>query len=160
MWLPFLDDGRARADSASSLQAAVAEPLADADSLLIPGFPLVQADHLAVTRALLTERAGLPRLGLYIEQPYATWEGLSKRSRSPAAWWSARHPGAPTELANSLDSEVRWVCPSTSPSDWARKLRAARSYRSQLARLRRWPLLRISAYEAMRGGEGIAWVSR
>lgn len=133
VWLPFADHQYSPDDDAA-VWAALAEALDAAETVLVPGFPLVHPDHGRLLQ--LVERNGLPgrRLGRYVEQPYAAaWT-----DRPPDDGWAPLAAGLPQRRA---------------------KLRACRRYASQLPLLSRTaPVLRKTfAYEAARGGESVTW---
>lgn len=150
--LPFDDDEAAPRDAAL-LRPALADALRGADVVLLPGSPLVHPDHVLVSRVAATQVSAGTAVGLYVEQPYATWQALSRRGiarPTPVVPVDAqRRPLAPTAMMWSR-SGACWSCRR-------RKLAAAGAYRSQLAVLRRWPRLRISAHELLERGERIAW---
>ena len=145
VWLPFADRqyGRAPDDEVwSALEAAIA----GADTILVPGFPLAQPDHLWVAE-LVTTRQVRARVGLYVEQPYAIGKGA---------------PSVPAPLAERL-GDGRWTPLPAGEEDVRRKRLASRAYRSQLRYMAgRWPAevvpWRIATYERRRGGEAVAWL--
>ncbi len=105
-------------------------------------------------------RTELPRMrkGLYVEQPYASWLGLSRAAWSLRASRSALRPESPASLTGLVPAPLEWLRYRGTASVWNLKRRAALRYRSQLPRLHRLPLSRIGLYELLRGGEGIAWL--
>jgi len=115
---------------------AVRSATEDAELVLLPGFPLLHADHRLLAEAVRDH--GLPgrRLAEYAEQPYR----YRARARRPGPSW-ASIPAA------RRDRTAKW--------------RAVRAYRTQLPLLQlnrgrlRWLLL----YEARWGGEAIAWLA-
>ena len=48
--------------------------LRNADTLLVPAFPLEHPDHLRPAELVLEAACFARRIGLYVEQPYALWE--------------------------------------------------------------------------------------
>ena len=146
------DDDELSARDPAALGAALTAALSEAQVVLAPGSPLQHPDHLLVAR--LTAACVPPGavLAHYLEQPYATWQALSRpggSSRTTAAGSGPVAAGAGSAAGWSR-SGACWRCQQ-------RKLQAAGHYRSQLAVLRRWPRLRIAAHELLRGGERIAW---
>jgi LmbE family N-acetylglucosaminyl deacetylase len=134
VWLPFADHQYAREEPDDEIWAAVEEALGDAETVLLPGFPLQHDDHAWLLE--LARRKGLPgrRVGLYVEQPYA------------AAWAPSLPGDGWRPLAAGLLHRLA-------------KLRACRHYVSQLPLLKRqgrilFPMVR---YEAARGGEAVKW---
>jgi LmbE family N-acetylglucosaminyl deacetylase len=134
-WLPFPDAQYSGRPSDEVLSAALAAAFEDADSVLVPGFPLAHPDHVWLNELVLRRR--LPRrarLGLYVEQPYA--------------WRGKQPPPPPTP----------WVRLRGSRADRASKADAVRAYRSQLPMFGIRPRERLALHEALSGGETLAWV--
>ena len=69
-WLSFRGGGYTPDKDADAIFAAVAEKVAGADAVLIPGFPLMNDDHVWLA-CLFDERPLPARVGRYVEQPYA-----------------------------------------------------------------------------------------
>jgi LmbE family N-acetylglucosaminyl deacetylase len=152
LWLDFPDDRNEQAPPSGELDRALHQELARYDVVLTPGFPLLHPDHLAVTRTVLENLGPGRPLGLYVEQPYATWNVVA-RSRTPRRTRGA----APATLGLRVSPAPRWHGSGVRPDDWLAKLRAVGAYSSQLRVLRRLPRLRIFVYEVVRGGESIMW---
>jgi LmbE family N-acetylglucosaminyl deacetylase len=132
VWLPFCDHQYPRGGGDDEIWERLTEALADAETVLVPGFPLMHEDHVWIA-GLVRER-GLAgrRVGRYVEQPYAaTWT-------SGPDGWTPLHASASRRLA---------------------KLRACRRYSSQLPLLDEQgaTLSRLTRYEASRGGECVSW---
>ena len=120
VWLPFPDSQYPRPRQAADVLEAVRSAVADADAVLLPGYPLSHRDHAWVTEVLLRGRLAA-RVGLYAEQPYAFRLGSGS-----------------TQPANGVELPVHpasWVRAQPSLSDRVRKVRAVRSYRTQLPML-------------------------
>jgi hypothetical protein len=119
-----------------------------ADAVLIPGFPLVHADHARLSSLLLRRGLNCPRVALYGEQPYMF-----------------AHGKVPTDAdfspARVLSAPLPWRYVRTRHAHRRTKYRAARSYRSQLYHLglARFGLHRMLWREAAQGGEPIVWLS-
>ena len=155
VWLPFADATYERHVADSELWESVAEAVRDADSILVPGYPLAHVDHLRLARVVLGRRVASARVGLYVEQPYA-----KRRSR--------RRPWVRPELSEQLGlrAEPTWVRLQADARDRSAKRRAALSYRSQIPlfgrgqreALGRLLILRVALYEGLRGGERVAWL--
>jgi LmbE family N-acetylglucosaminyl deacetylase len=133
VWLPFADEQYPRDQGDGEIWAAVREAVGAAETVLLPGYPLMHQDHAWLLA--LAQREGLPgrRVGLYIEQPYAAWA-----LRAPGDGWAPLAAAFPHRLT---------------------KARACRRYASQLPLLQRhgrilFPMLRD---EAARGGEAVRW---
>ncbi len=106
---------------------------------MVPGFPLNHKDHLRLARVVLPRRFAAPRLGLYVEQPYAAVLGAP--------------PSIPTTLATLVDTELEWrVLDARAVARW-RKVRAWRAYRSQFQYFGYRSLVNVMRYEARHGGE-------
>ncbi len=153
--LPYDDDEATPRDPAV-LGPALGAALRGADVALLPGFPLVHPDHVFVARAAAAHVPAGTAVGLYVEQPYATWQALSRRGSARAA------PVVPSDADGRplAPDATTWCRADACWSCRRRKLAAAGAYGSQLAVLRRWPRLRISAHELSTGGERIAWPVR
>jgi LmbE family N-acetylglucosaminyl deacetylase len=130
-WLPFRGGGYTPDKDADAIFAAVAEKVSGADIVLVPGFPLQNADHAWLAR-LFDERQPLSaRLGRYVEQPYA----FAVRKEQPLSG-----PG--------------WERSAVTLVDRFRKRRAVREYASQL------PLLSLGPQKLnllVLQGEAISW---
>jgi len=150
LWLELEDEQYARDRDADSVWGVLEPILAEADAVLVPGFPLLNADHAWLAPLVLDRLPSPGRIGLYVEQPYATWyrrdRARPELMQTPellggaAASWFPVRPGLHGRLA---------------------KQRALRAYRSQLAamaRPRQRVPLAVALYEARRGGETLAWV--
>jgi LmbE family N-acetylglucosaminyl deacetylase len=146
VWLPFGDATYEEEHEDDKVWSAVAEAVGDADAVLTPGFPLVHVDHAWLTRLVLERRFERdPRVGLYVEQPYA--------------WRRGERPGWTEQLHGVLPEAPPWRHSRASRRDRRMKRRAFRCYASQLPMFGRQPLLRIALREAIGGGEGVAWLT-
>lgn len=132
VWLPFGDKTYGRGVDDGEIAAAVTTHLVDAEVVLVPGFPLMHEDHRWLSR-LAEETIGAPRVGHYVEQPYA-------------ALWT---PGPP--------ASEQWRPLAAAARDRVAKLRAFRAYRSQLPLLAPRVTYRTTRYELLRGGEAVLW---
>jgi LmbE family N-acetylglucosaminyl deacetylase len=129
-WLPYSDHQYERGGSDDEIAAAVRRELHAADVVLVPGSPLHHPDHRWLGRLLDT--MPLPaRVGRFVEQPYT-------------ALWA----GAPSEFPVRLSASARHRIA---------KIRAMRSYDSQLSLLDERLVFRITRYEAGHGGEAVRW---
>lgn len=126
VWLPFSDHQYERGADAAAIRAAVEETVADADAVLVPGFPLQHEDHAWLAETL----DGLP-YGRYVEQPYA-------------ALWHDSPPGD------------GWTRARAAVRDRRAKSLAWGAYASQLAQLGEGAERRTVRWEASRGGELVA----
>jgi LmbE family N-acetylglucosaminyl deacetylase len=147
-WLTFGDEQYERRGDEEQIGAAVGDAVAGSDAVLIPGWPLANADHASLTQMMLRRRLDCGRLALYVEQPY-----------------SCHHSVAPSEyLAVPLRSTLRnvplWHRIPTGVVDERLKHQAVRAYRSQLRQLGLGFLGRrqMLRHERSRGGEAVAWV--
>jgi LmbE family N-acetylglucosaminyl deacetylase len=147
VWLPFREEQYGEEATDDAVWAAIAPHLSGADAVLVPGYPLDHADHAQLARLSVSRADGQCRVGLYAEQPYATW---------------APGPPGAGALAPSMYEALAWRPVRTLPRDRRRKWRACLAYRSQLRRmLRESPALpwRVGRYERRAGGELVAWTS-
>ena len=69
MWLPYGSNDYERHGDENDVWSAISPTIADADLVLVPGFPLSHPDH-AWLEALFAARLPPDRLGRYAEQPY------------------------------------------------------------------------------------------
>jgi hypothetical protein len=139
VWLPYSDEQYNRGANDQTIGGSVRSAVEGADVVLVPGFPLVHADHRWLAELMI--HGGVvdhARIGFYVEQPYAVGRG---RPRLP----DGIHP------INGL----HWSTAPMRPRDAVAKLRAVSAYRSQLIG-RHWRR-RVAAYELRRGGETVAW---
>jgi LmbE family N-acetylglucosaminyl deacetylase len=126
-WLP-LQDGDYGQLSAETISRELL-PHLDWNALtLIPGYPLAHDDHKVVAEVVRGQCPQPDRLLSYVEQPYALWQ-----EERPGSDWQR----APATVRDRLQ-----------------KLRACRSYSSQLHAFAIDRLLfHVTRFEARRGGE-------
>jgi LmbE family N-acetylglucosaminyl deacetylase len=157
VWLPFDDGLYEGTPGDEELAEAVAQSLGDPTGVLVPGWPLVQPDHVRAARLVVQRVRPSAPLGLYVEQPYAAFRRLSRTTVVSGRGAPARQrPVGPASVG--LDQGSPWARAPARPADWRAKLHAVRAYRSQLPGLRRWPIARIALDEATRGGERVSWI--
>jgi LmbE family N-acetylglucosaminyl deacetylase len=146
VWLPYSDHQYPRNGDDATILAALVEAVGEAETVLVPGFPLMQEDHLWLRALIGRETFPQARLGLYVEQPYA------------ALWTSgpAAAPGVPEPSA--AGGSLCWVPLAATLPDRLTKLGACRRYSSQVPLLGRGALRRMVRYEVRRGGEWVAWL--
>ncbi|MGQ0669595.1 MAG: PIG-L deacetylase family protein [Actinomycetota bacterium] len=147
--LPFSDSQYGREATDQEVWQAVASAVGDADTILLPGFPLIHPDHAWVAKLMLTQRPLAARLGLYVEQPYASRRGVGP-------------PEVPAAIRPLVEDSPSWAPIAVGPEHLEVKRRAVSAYGSQLRPLRRRQpmlLVRVSRYERHRGGEAVAWLS-
>jgi LmbE family N-acetylglucosaminyl deacetylase len=149
-WLDFGDECYERRGNDEQIHAAVARATHDADSVLIPGFPLLHPDHASLSQLLLSRGLNCPRIGLYGEQPYMFTQDKTPDGSALSV------PLAPVIGAIPPGTRVR-----THRAFWRTKYRAVRSYKSQLRflGLANFGLHRMLWREATQGGEAIVWLS-
>ena len=179
VWLPFRDEEYGRDASDESVWSALVDLIAWSDTVLCPAFPLEHNDHRWLTEMLVRRITTGRRLGLYVEQPYATWRLIGRGRRTWAmpgltlrrgimnlllvvartsAGRRLQQPHLPKGVAAAVSREPTWISASARPTDWWAKLRAVRAYGSQLDRFGPLVAARMALYELGWGGEGLAWV--
>jgi LmbE family N-acetylglucosaminyl deacetylase len=143
-WMPYGDEQYDRG-ATEAIWEGILRETADADAVLLPGFPLEHQDHAWLAELCVSRRTAFRALGLYVEQPY-TWQG----------------PGLPTYVPDALDglidAPVGWERLRAGPADLVTKARATVAYRSQAREIGRRRLLRVIAHEVKRGGEAVGWL--
>jgi LmbE family N-acetylglucosaminyl deacetylase len=149
VWLPFGYGGVAVDER--ELRKLLLDAVRGADTVLVPGWPLKNPEHAALT--LLALRMGIPStaIGVYVEQPYVWWRSYVE-------------PGLLPELAAVGVDGLSWTALRTTRAGRRAKRRALSAYRSQLKLLRGRPhslpvSWRISFYERRAGGEGVGWIA-
>lgn len=155
VWLDLSDD-HSDALSEDDLREGLASTMEGYDAILVPGFPLAHAQHLLISRLTLEVLEPGVRLGLYVEQPYASWAAFAKGSRPRAG---AGRDAGPRALGLDVGEAPRWSRHVGRPGDWVAKHRGMTAYASQLRVLRRGPRTRILAYEALHRGEAVLWLT-
>lgn len=144
VWLSF-PEGADTPELVRSLQAE----LADADTVLVPGFPRSHPDHRLA--AGLVERMQVRCAG-YVEQPYAMWRLLGDRPETG----SRIRNGLALALRRRLELPAAGVRPLRHAlRDGRAKRRAVQAYESQLRGFGRLVAPGIALYEWGFGGEGI-----
>jgi LmbE family N-acetylglucosaminyl deacetylase len=169
VWLPFGAVENERGGEDAEIWDALAQAVAGANIMLVPGFPLTQVDHAWLARLILERELLTDRIGLYVEQPYAYWQVVSPGLPSTVRRLGGfvlrtrnirrrQTPFLDDRLAGVLSAPPLWTaCPAGHRARRAKR-RALTAYRSQISRLGRWLPLRITAYEWSWGGEGIGWL--
>jgi LmbE family N-acetylglucosaminyl deacetylase len=174
-WLPFFDvEYGAALHTDDELWSRIEPLLAGASAVLVPGFPLAVPDHERLTRLVLSRTSGC-EIGLYVEQPYASWRIMSRGGRAGAldasdglrntlrvAAGGARGraltaPG-PSPVADLLAAPPEWRASAVRLRDVVAKHRAIRAHASQVRGFGPLVATRIALHERAWGGEGIAWV--
>ena len=177
VWLAFRDSDHGAGNDREEVRRGIARELEWADVVLAPGYPLLHPDHVWLTRMLIQIEGLTPRLGFYVEQPYATWRligrgrrawaapGLTFRRgirnlleivlRTPAGR-ALQEPALPPELAGATATPLAWRAAPSGRRAWLTKQRAVHAYESQLRGF--GPLVgsRMAVYELAYGGEAIA----
>jgi LmbE family N-acetylglucosaminyl deacetylase len=155
-WLSFTDREHGAAADPDAVWRAVVEAVGEADVVLAPGWPLDHADHAWVSRHVVTGPRLAPRIGLYVEQPYAVDRpllALVRRRRGPAS----PLPGL-AEPLRGLMPRPRWRAMRPRPAEWAKKQRAIAAYSSQLRELGPMVRTRVGLYEVALGTEALCWL--
>jgi LmbE family N-acetylglucosaminyl deacetylase len=148
-WLDYGAEPYERRGTPAEILAAVTAATADADWVLVPGFPLNHPDHVELARLLLSSELR-SKMALYAEQPYLFWE----RDKIPPKML------APA-INDLLSDSLQWLRQPATREDRRLKFKAVRCYRSQLYQLGMRPLghLRMHWHESSQGGEVVAWLS-
>jgi LmbE family N-acetylglucosaminyl deacetylase len=151
-WLRFLGGGYGGEKNADTIWSAVASAVANADAVLIPGFPLTNEDHAWLARLLAERPVPCVRTGLYAEQPYR----YMVRAESP-------RPVVPPLLRQGMSGAIGWTGTTARLSDRRLKRKAILAYASQLpmlglAAMRGRKLRLMLLHEALHRGEAIAWL--
>jgi LmbE family N-acetylglucosaminyl deacetylase len=138
VWLPF-DDQYGRSVEDDQVWNAIRDAVGQADTVLVPGFPLDHEDHVRLAQLALAREFAARRLAFYVEQPYAAVRGEA--------------PSVVPALASLVDREPDWhALPTRVAARW-RKVRAWRAYRSQFRHFGTRSLANVMRYEARHGGE-------
>jgi LmbE family N-acetylglucosaminyl deacetylase len=130
-WLPFRGGGYTPDKDEDAIATEIAEQVAGADALLVPGFPLQNPDHRWLAELLERKPTRVLQVGRYVEQPY----------------FQAARKGLPLPRHG-------WETISLPPRDRLRKRRAILAYASQL------PMLSVSTKRLNRlvlQSEPISW---
>jgi LmbE family N-acetylglucosaminyl deacetylase len=175
VWLPYGDHTYDRGGTDAQVWESVAAAIADADEVLVPGYPLTHPDHRWIANLVLSRRNELRgRMALYAEQPYAAGSIIRWRTAAPETQRIARIADAGRFLrrlltgGDSLDSRleagdarldgITWHIARASAGDRRAKATAIKSYSSQLRHVGIAPLVGARVYERVRGGETVAWL--
>jgi LmbE family N-acetylglucosaminyl deacetylase len=140
-WLDFGAQPYERRGSLEEVMSAVAAAAAGADTILIPGYPLMHADHAALSKGLLCRELTCRRLGLYAEQPYAFDRRATPQGRVEALAVAAESGPLPWQRAAAAFTLQRAAAAFTWQPATARrrhrrmKLQAVKQYQSQLRSL-------------------------
>ncbi len=114
-WLPFGDAQYERGGNDEEVWAVLEPQFAGADVVLVPGFPLMNADHAWLTELVTNRLDGDTSLGFFVEQPYA---------------WRTRQ--TPLDGSSPVgERPVRWTRQAVRLRDRHAKGKACRAYRSQ-----------------------------
>jgi LmbE family N-acetylglucosaminyl deacetylase len=147
-WLSFRGGGYTKEREPGQIWEAASAFIAQADAVVVPGFPLTNPDHAWISD-LFTARHSTGLLGFYVEQPYR---------------YRARRTRPTPELPSGIDDAelVAWTTARPSIGGLRLKRKAIRAYASQLPLLNlaspRWKVDLMLFHEAMHRGEAIAWV--
>ena len=134
VWLPFPDNEHGGPPDAEEVTSVLDSALGRTDAVLVPGFPLSHPDHEWLASLARNLEFEPRRVIHYLEQPYAIFDwDRSIPPRIGCSRWFPLHAGRIDKLA---------------------KLRACKSYRSQVPALGGWELLaRTTIRELRLGGE-------
>lgn len=168
LWLTYSDEQYPRGGSDEEILSEIARHVADEDHVLVPGHPLAQVDHLWLAHLVLADPGRLPRIHLYVEQPYASrltvpsgrslgvLFGLARLgARTRGGRRATRPPERPAPIADVLAGEIQWSALASTRETRTLKQSACQAYRSQLPLLDRSLLRRVALHERAFGGEAI-----
>ena len=141
LWLPFWDRDYGLDRPEPAVREELRSALAEAETVLVPGWPLWHEDHLWVAEQALASVLGSARVGAYVEQPYALW-------------------GLQPEIALPTAGADDWIRLRASLGDRLAKRRAVEAYVTQLPLLGEDIHRHLGIWEARRGGEHLAMVDR
>ena len=134
VWLPYGDSSHGLGAEDDEIAKAVEAHVEGMDTVLVPGSPLMHEDH-GWLAGLLAGPLPAARIGRFVEQPYT------------ALWTQGAH------------ADDGWLPLAAGVRDRLAKVRASRSYRSQLPLLDRHAVYRTLRYEALHSGEAVAWTA-
>lgn len=127
VWLPFDDGAYVSRRDPDEIWARLRPLLYGAAAVLLPGWPLVHADHRFVTAMVMQRLAATVPILLYAELPYGA------RPMSLARSLLKGRQAAP--IAAALGSSLVWRSSWTSAEDRAAKRAAVAEYRGEVAAL-------------------------
>jgi len=154
LWLEHADSQYTQTRDGTLIWEEVAASCAEADTVLVPGYPLAHPDHAYLAELLLRRGAPAPRLGLYVEQPYALQRSSSTGAPMPV----------PALLREFISTVPTYESVSAGIRDRVAKWRAVGEYRSQLPLHRAIPGVRRTVslryrVPLLRAGEAVAWLA-
>jgi LmbE family N-acetylglucosaminyl deacetylase len=129
VWLSYNDEQYGRPESDDEIFAAIVDALGPAETVLVPGRPLVHRDHVWLHDLIARRELAGRTVVHYLEQPYAVQHAPMREDDLELLY--ARLP------------------------DRLAKIRAWRAYTSQLRLLGERSLWATARYEARRGGEAV-----
>jgi LmbE family N-acetylglucosaminyl deacetylase len=132
VWLQFVDVQYEDGTTDDDLLAAVRAAASDADALLVPGFPLTHPDHARITLLVVENPDFAGKIILYAELPYALWDG-------PAV--------TPEPLREVVAAPLAWSGVGVGVRDVVLKMRACRTYESQVPRFPERVVWRMARHE-------------
>jgi hypothetical protein len=136
--LPFGDRQYERGAEPDVIWASIEESVSGCGAVLVPGFPLAHEDHAWLESLFRARWQGEARVGLYVEQPYATV--------------LARRRAIEVDLSG-------WTALKSTPADRLRKFAACRAYASQLPLLGGASVVAAVLELEAREGERLQWVA-
>jgi len=165
VWLPYADGQYREASAEEPILSELRPLLSHANLVLIPGYPLINADHAWLHTALI-ERMPDVNFAMYVEQPYASDLAISRRLPLRPVIGSARL-AAQTRLGSRADRllvgtggqaaarVIRWNSVRVSRRARAQKSTAVACYASQIRALGSQVGRCISLYDWIVGGEQV-----
>jgi LmbE family N-acetylglucosaminyl deacetylase len=173
-WSKFEGCEYGRPPRASELAPCLENICTGSDLVLVPGFPLTNPDHQAVSYAARSIATSGLTIGGYAEEPYASLAATHSTWRAPrraraclrlacaASVNSARllHTALPRHTPHAAGCAPHgWVRTLPPPSDWRVKWQAMGSYHSQLAAFSAGFRPRLFASHLAWGGE-LIWIPK
>lgn len=164
VWLPF-----DKSSKDETVGPRLLAEIRDADAVLIPGFPCLHPGHIRASTLVLSKTP--TRLGLYVEQPYATWRLLGRRQRvgsragnllgllvGTGSAMREQPPRVAETLPQAVSAPVRWEVIKAARGDLSAKRRAISAYSTQLNVFGQLLPIGLALYEWRRGGEEVGWL--
>jgi len=139
VWLAFADADYDEPRDPDEISGAIDAAVGAAEAVLVPGRPLLHADHAWLAHVVLARRENRS-IGAYAELPYDVWQDVERCQPLPVL------------------AEANWTAPRLSLPARIAKWKAVQAYESQLPWLERGLRYRRALLRARVGHERIAWL--